>query len=166
VKSSSHSLIRFLPFLQLPVPETRLDSTTLVYSVYPASVRVRVTSRLAVYRKSVLATSPLRLTTNNFIFQLNTCGYSPYVNPLWRDDGSVVYNCCWSSPAKTFSGRSPAGLTTTFYRLVPVFISPRNRWPGYIPRQWFPFSSPPMTGRATVEVFDPTSTRMSCRTFL
>jgi hypothetical protein len=27
----------------------------------------------------VLVTSPLRLTTSNFIFQLNTCGYSPYV---------------------------------------------------------------------------------------
>jgi hypothetical protein len=27
----------------------------------------------------VLATSPLRLTTSNFIFQLNTCGYSAYV---------------------------------------------------------------------------------------
>jgi hypothetical protein len=27
----------------------------------------------------VLATSPLRLTTSNFIFQLNTCGYIPYV---------------------------------------------------------------------------------------
>jgi hypothetical protein len=27
----------------------------------------------------VLATSPLRLTTSNFIFQVNTCDYSPYV---------------------------------------------------------------------------------------
>jgi hypothetical protein len=27
----------------------------------------------------VLATSPLRLTTSNFVFQLNTCCYSPYV---------------------------------------------------------------------------------------
>jgi hypothetical protein len=27
----------------------------------------------------VLVTSPLRLTTSNYIFQLNTCGYSPYV---------------------------------------------------------------------------------------
>jgi hypothetical protein len=27
----------------------------------------------------VLATSPLRITTSNCIFQLNTCGYSPYV---------------------------------------------------------------------------------------
>jgi hypothetical protein len=27
----------------------------------------------------ILASSALRLTTSNFIFQLNTCGYSPYV---------------------------------------------------------------------------------------
>jgi hypothetical protein len=26
-----------------------------------------------------MATSPLKLTTSNFIFQLNTCGYNPYV---------------------------------------------------------------------------------------
>jgi hypothetical protein len=26
-----------------------------------------------------MVTSPMRLTTSNFIFQLNTCGYSPYV---------------------------------------------------------------------------------------
>jgi hypothetical protein len=28
---------------------------------------------------------------------------------------SIVYNCCWSSPAQPFSG--PAGLMTTFYCL-------------------------------------------------
>jgi hypothetical protein len=22
--------------------------------------------------------------------------------PLWREDGSVVYNCCWSSPAHSY----------------------------------------------------------------
>jgi hypothetical protein len=33
-----------------------------------------------VYRQSVrLGENPLRLTTSNFIFQLNTCGYSPCV---------------------------------------------------------------------------------------
>jgi uncharacterized CHY-type Zn-finger protein len=59
-------------------------------------VRFRVTLRQAVYRQSesesellydwrfpadqfVLATRPLRLATSNFIFQLNTCGYCPYV---------------------------------------------------------------------------------------
>jgi hypothetical protein len=31
---------------------------------------------------------------------------------LWREDGSVVYNCCWSSPAQSFSGLSPVVLAT------------------------------------------------------
>jgi hypothetical protein len=37
--------------------------------------------------------------------------------PLWREDGSVVYNCCWPSPAQSFSGPSPLGLVTIFYCL-------------------------------------------------
>jgi hypothetical protein len=58
-------------------------------------------------------------------------------HPLWRDDGSVVYNFCWLSPAQSFSGPIPAGLMIIFYSLrfeipnvggqVPVFISPRNK---------------------------------------
>jgi hypothetical protein len=34
--------------------------------------------------------------------------------------GLVVYNCCWSSPAQSFSGLSPAGLMTTFYVLFHI----------------------------------------------
>jgi hypothetical protein len=36
---------------------------------------------------------------------------------LWREDGSVVYNCCWSLPAQSFSSPSPVGLVTIFYCL-------------------------------------------------
>jgi hypothetical protein len=36
---------------------------------------------------------------------------------LWRENGSVVYNYCWSSPAQSFSGRSPVGLATIVYCL-------------------------------------------------
>jgi hypothetical protein len=36
---------------------------------------------------------------------------------LWREDGSIVYNCCWSSPAQSFSGPSPVGLVTIFFCL-------------------------------------------------
>jgi hypothetical protein len=36
---------------------------------------------------------------------------------LWRENVSVVYNCCWSSPAQSFSGPSPVGLATIFYCL-------------------------------------------------
>jgi hypothetical protein len=30
---------------------------------------------------------------------------------------SVVYSCCWASPAQSFSGPNPAGLMTIFYCL-------------------------------------------------
>jgi hypothetical protein len=54
----------------------------------------------------VLATSPLRPTTRISFFELNTCGYSPYVtSSLTR--GWVVYNCWWSLPVQSFSGLSP-----------------------------------------------------------
>jgi hypothetical protein len=36
---------------------------------------------------------------------------------LWREDGSVVYNCCWLSPAQSFSGPSLMGFATLFYYL-------------------------------------------------
>jgi hypothetical protein len=62
---------------------------------------------------------------------------------LWRDNGSVVYNCCWSSPAQSFSGPSPTELVTIFYcfRFETFFFV------AYTIR------------RATKEVFDPASTR-------
>jgi hypothetical protein len=103
----------------------------------------------------VLETSPLRLTTSNFIFQLNTCGYIPY----W----------CWFSPAQSSSGPSPAGLMTTFYCLrfetpptwrarSTYLYPPGTGWPGYTPRHWVLFSAPPTTRRATVALFDPAFT--------
>jgi hypothetical protein len=36
---------------------------------------------------------------------------------LWREDWSVVYNCCWPSLAQSFSGPSPLRLATIFYCL-------------------------------------------------
>jgi hypothetical protein len=91
------------------------------------------------------------------------------LHPLWQEDGSVVYDCCWSSSAQSFSGFSPAGLMTIFYCLrfetlptwrarSPYLYPPRTGWPCYTPRHWVPFSSPPTTCRATVEVLDPAST--------
>jgi hypothetical protein len=40
------------------------------------------------------------------------CGRS-----LWREDGSVVYNCSWPLPVQTFSGPTPMGLVTIIYCL-------------------------------------------------
>jgi hypothetical protein len=90
-----------------------------------------------------------------------SCGAS-----FWRENGSAVYSCCWSSPAQSFLGPSPASLVTIFYFLR--FETPPTRrvrsthlyppgsgWPSYTPRHWVPFSSLPSTRRATVEVFEP-----------
>jgi hypothetical protein len=83
-----------------------------------------------------------------------------------------VYNCCWTSPAQSFLCPSPAGLVTIFYYLrvetpltwrakSPYLYPPGTGWPGYTPRHWVPFSSPLTTRRATVEVLEPASTRVS-----
>jgi hypothetical protein len=83
-----------------------------------------------------------RLVT--LFFQLNICGYSLYVTSLWREDGSVVYHCCWASPAQSFSGPSPAGLMTILYCLrfetpqtwrarFPYLYIPGTGWSGYNP---------------------------------
>jgi hypothetical protein len=54
-------------------------------------------------------------------------------HPVWREDGSVVYNCCWPLP-----GPSPAGLMNKFYSLK--FETPPT-W-----RARFPYLYPPGTG--------------------
>jgi hypothetical protein len=97
---------------------------------------------------------------------------------LWRENGSAVYNCRWSSPARSSLGPSPAGLVTIFYCLrfetpptwrdrSPYLYPPGTGWPSYTPRHWVTFSSPPTTLRATVKVFEPASTRgVNCQLLL
>jgi hypothetical protein len=73
-----------------------------------------------------------------FNYFLDSYGFDHVGRPLWREVGSVVFSCCWASPAQSFSGLSPAGLKTVFYcpnfldspnleGQVPVFISPQNQ---------------------------------------
>jgi hypothetical protein len=57
---------------------------------------------------------------------------------LWQENGSAVYNCCWSSPEQSFLGPSPAGLVTLFYCVR--FETPRT----WRPRS--PYLYPPGTG--------------------
>jgi hypothetical protein len=65
-------------------------------------------------------------------------GFVDVERHLWREVESVVFSCCWASPAQSFSGLSSAGLMGICYclnfldflnleGLVPLFLSPRNR---------------------------------------
>jgi hypothetical protein len=86
----------------------------------------------------VLATSPLRLTTSNFIIQLNPCGYSPYlISSLTRGWVCRLQLLLVLASASNSQVRVPRDswppFTVSGSRLpnlegqVPVFISPRNR---------------------------------------
>jgi hypothetical protein len=97
----------------------------------------------------------LRLTTSDF-FHLNPGGYSPYIAYSLTREGSVVYNCCWSSPAQSFLVSGSAGLMSIFYCLrfetpptwrakSPYLYHPETGWPSYTPRQWVNFSPLPTT---------------------
>jgi hypothetical protein len=72
-------------------------------------------------------------------------GFVDVGRPLWREDESVVHSCCWSSPAQSFSGPSPAGLMIIFYcfwfetpptlrATSPYLYPPGTGWPSYTPR--------------------------------
>jgi hypothetical protein len=67
--------------------------------------------------QSVLEWSTHLGLTTRFLLLSGSCGFVNVGCCLWGDDGSVVYNCCWLSPAKSFSGSSPVGLVTIFYCL-------------------------------------------------
>jgi hypothetical protein len=96
--------------------------------------------------QSVLQWSTHLELTIKFLSLSDSCGFVDVERSLWREDWSVVYNCCWfSSLAQSFSGPRPVGLANIFY-----FSDSRPS-----------FSSLPTTRRATLEVSNPASTRVS-----
>jgi hypothetical protein len=56
---------------------------------------------------------PSGVYDHNFITV--SCGFVDVGCSLWREGKSVAYNCCWPSPAQSFSDPSPVGLATIFY---------------------------------------------------
>jgi hypothetical protein len=118
----------------------------------------------------VLVTKSLRLTTSSFIFQLNICGYSPYVisSPT---RGSVCLLQLLLVLVRALIHRSESSGTRIHILRSQIRDSPKPGEPGpricvsqehsgpVTPcRHWIPFSLPPTTRRATMEVFDPAST--------
>jgi hypothetical protein len=110
----------------------------------------------------------------------DSCGFVDVGRSLWRENGSAVYNC-WSSPAQSFLGPSPAGLVTIFYWLrfetspnwrarSPYLYPPGTGWPSYTPRHWVPFAFPPTTRRRRVRIPPPyvskIRSRIPCEMFL
>jgi hypothetical protein len=89
-------------------------------SVSPSVPICRISESLYNWRFTAnqffLAPSPSRLTTRHF-FIWTLAVIALMYHFLWREDWSVVYNCCWPSPAQSLSRPSTAGLMITFYCL-------------------------------------------------
>jgi hypothetical protein len=82
-----------------------------------------------------------------FLLLSDICWFFYIRRPLWREDGSVVYNCYWSSPAQSFSGSSSAGFMIIFYCLrFETFPTWRARSPYLYPEEQGGPVIPPDTG--------------------
>jgi hypothetical protein len=114
------------------------------------------------FGQSVLMSSPIWGPMTRFLLLSGSYGFVDMGRPLWRENGSDVYNCCWPSPVHTFSGPSPTGLMTVFYCLrfetaltwrvrSPYLYFPGRGWPSFTSRHRVLFSLPPKTHRATVK---------------
>jgi hypothetical protein len=108
-------------------------------------VRVRITLRLAVYSQSVrLRVRPLEAHDQYFIFQLNTCGYSPYVTSSlmigWVCRLQLLLVLASAVILELKSRGTHGHILLSDLRLpnlegqVLVFISPRNRVAQLYPR--------------------------------
>jgi hypothetical protein len=67
--------------------------------------------------QSVLVSSSHLRPKKRILLLLDICGFFDVGRPLWWEDGAVVYNFCWSSPTKLFSGSTSTELMTVFYCL-------------------------------------------------
>jgi hypothetical protein len=147
-KSACHSLI---PFLLPPSTAHSLNSDLRL----SLSSKVKVMLRSTVSRPVFLVSSThLGLKVRSLLLS-NSCGFVDVERSLWRDNGSAVYNCCWSSPAQSFLRQSPAGLVNIFYCLR--FETPQPGGPGpsiYIPQEQGSPVIPPGTGFPFVAYYE------------
>jgi hypothetical protein len=97
--------------------------------------------------QSVLVSSTHLVLKIAFLFLSDSCEFVDVGRPIWREDGSVVYCCCWSLPAQLLSGPSPVGLMIIFYcprfetpptwrARSPYLHPPETGCPSYTPRHW------------------------------
>jgi hypothetical protein len=167
----SHSLTNQLLFTSLTYPQVK--------------VRVKVMLWPMVSRQSVFMSSPYLQPKTRFWLLSDVCGFVDVECLLWWEVRSVVYNCCWSLPAQSFSGPSPTGVMTILYCLrFETFPTSRARslylylpgtdWPSYIPRHWVKLNSsltvlliisrhgPLRRHRSSVAVYGPLPSKGRC----
>jgi hypothetical protein len=154
----------------LPAGDYLTTNSLLQLSTLKFKVKGKFLLRLTISRSVCLGVKPHLGPRTRFLLLSDSFGFFDVRRPIWQEDGSVVYNCCWPSSPQSFSGLSPPRLWTKIYGLLletpptwrarsPYLYPPGTRWPSYTPRHYVTFSSPPTIRRDTLEVFIPASTR-------
>jgi hypothetical protein len=132
VLSSQHPVQNLTPNWQLTVSESESD---LLYD-WRFNANQFVSAR-----------SPLRLTTSNFIFQLNICGYSPYATSslmrAWVCRLQLLVVLASAFIHRSNSWGTHGHILLSQFRDSPnlesqvlVLHPPGTWWPGYTPRHW------------------------------
>jgi hypothetical protein len=106
----------------------------------------KVILRPTVSRRVRLGVKPYLGHKIKFLLLSSSFGFVDVERPLLREGGSVVYNCCWPSPAWSFSGAS-----------LSIYTQQEEDGIVMLPGTGFPFR--PTSPRATLEVFEHVSTR-------
>jgi hypothetical protein len=123
-------------------------------SLLTAEVKVKVMLHLTV-SQSILVSSPMWGPRQVFCY-CHTCRFIDVGRPLWREDGSAIYSCCWLLPVQPFLDLEYSGThdhillswiqeSPNLEDQVPYSYPSGIGWSSYTPRHWVPFSSPPMT---------------------
>jgi hypothetical protein len=78
-------------------------TNNLLYSLKADSSQVKVKVMLwqTVSQPVFPGVKTLLWSKTRFLFPSCNFGFFDFGHSLWREDGSVVYNCCWPSPAQT-----------------------------------------------------------------
>jgi hypothetical protein len=61
------------------------------------------------------------------LIMLDNYGFVDVECPLWREVGSLAFNCCWASLARSSSGLNPTGLVSLFLCSCGVLSLTRGR---------------------------------------
>jgi hypothetical protein len=80
-------------------------------------LKFKVMLRSTVGRPVYLGVKPPPEAQDQIFLLSDRCEFVDVRRPMWREKGSVFYNCWWSSPAQSFSVPSPARFMIIFYSL-------------------------------------------------